>query len=124
MKLSCAAACAAVVLMLLPGISAPAAGNPRPKTVVIRMTARKRKLNPEAIRVRQGEHVRLIVTSLDGKRELKLEDFSVDQILLRGDPSIIEFTASKAGTFTFQCLALRGHGLKKLKGKLIVEPQP
>jgi cytochrome c oxidase subunit II len=124
MRRRSAAVLMGVVLMFLPAVAPRGEESPPPKTVVIKMTARKDQLSPETVTVRQGDRVRLIVTALDGKREFRLDDYGIDQILLKGDPAIIEFTASKPGTFTFRCLSLSGRGHKKLKGSLVVSPRP
>jgi cytochrome c oxidase subunit 2 len=64
----------------------------------IKVTAKKYEFNPSAIKVKQGDHVRLVVTALDHDHGFKLEAFNIDQLLKKGDAVTIEFTADKAGT--------------------------
>jgi nitrous-oxide reductase len=51
--------------------------------------------------VKQGDHVKMVVTALDRDHGFKLEAFDIDQRLKKGEPTTIEFTADKAGTFPF-----------------------
>ena len=50
----------------------------------IKMTAKKYEFNPSAIKVKQGDHVRLVVTALDHDHGFKLEAFNIDQLLKKG----------------------------------------
>lgn len=88
----------------------------------IKMTAKKYQFDPNVITVKQGEKVRLIITALDRKHGFKLDAFRINQVLEKGDPATIEFTADKSGTFEFHCSVVCGLGHHRMKGKLIVEP--
>jgi cytochrome c oxidase subunit 2 len=87
----------------------------------IQMTAKKYEFNPNLITVKKGEHVRLMITALDRDHGFKLEAFGINQKLRKGDPTTIEFTADKVGTFKFQCSEFCGFGHGRMKGKLVVE---
>jgi len=87
----------------------------------IQMTAKRYEYNPNVITVKKGEHVKLIITALDRDHGFKLEAFGINQKLKKGDPTIIEFTADKAGTFEFKCSEFCGMGHGRMKGKLVVE---
>ncbi len=87
----------------------------------IQVTAKKYKFDPNVITVKKGEVVRLIITALDRKHGFKLQEFGIDQELLKGAPTTIEFTADKVGTFEFKCSVFCGFGHGKMKGKLVVE---
>ena len=67
------------------------------------MTARKYKFDPKIITVRKGRLVRLIIKAEDRDHGFKLEAFGIEQRLLKGALTTIEFTADKAGTFPFKC---------------------
>jgi cytochrome c oxidase subunit 2 len=105
------------------------AGSPRQATASgqappvheVQMTAQKYKFTPDVITVKKGEVVRLIITALDRKHGFKLQEFGIDQKLLKGQPTTIEFTADKAGTFEFKCSVFCGFGHGRMKGKLVVE---
>lgn len=86
-----------------------------------KMTARSYEFDPAVITVKKGEKVRLIITATDRKHGIEIEGYDIDQILNVGEPTTIEFTADKAGTFEFKCSVFCGFGHRKMKGKLVVE---
>lgn len=88
----------------------------------IMMTAKNYEYDPGVITVKEGEHVKLIVTALDHDHGIKIDAFHIDQVLKKGEPTTIEFTADSTGTFEFQCSRFCGLGHKGMKGELIVEP--
>ena len=87
----------------------------------IRMTAKKYEYDPGVITVKQGEHVRLIITALDHDHGFKIDAYHIDELLKKGEQGMIEFTANESGTFPFQCSHFCGLGHKGMKGELIVE---
>jgi cytochrome c oxidase subunit 2 len=86
----------------------------------IRMTAKKYEYDPGVITVKQGEHVRLIIMPLDHDHGFKIDAYHIDELLKKGEPTTIEFTADTTGTFPFQCSHFCGLGHKGMKGELIV----
>ncbi len=104
-----------------------AAGNGQPAAVApssdyheFRLAASDSGFDPNTVTVKKGEKVRLIITATDCEHEFRLEAFDIVQALKKGDPEIIEFTADKAGTFTFKSSIYCGKGHAKMAGKLIV----
>jgi cytochrome c oxidase subunit 2 len=87
----------------------------------ITMTAKSSEFDPAVITVKKGEKVRLIITAIDRDHGFELDAFDINQVLKKGDPTIIEFTANKVGRFEFKCSVNCGHGHGKMKGKLVVE---
>ena len=85
------------------------------------MTAKNYEFDPGVITMKKGEKVRLIITATDRDHGIKIDAFDIDQVLKKGAPTTIEFTASKSGTFEFKCSVYCGMGHRKMKGKLIVE---
>ena len=88
----------------------------------IRMTAKKYEFNPSVIRVRQGERVRLLITTLDRKHGIQIKEFGVKVVLPKKEETVVEFVADKAGEFKFKCSVRCGWHHGRMKGKLIVEP--
>jgi cytochrome c oxidase subunit 2 len=86
----------------------------------IMMTAKNYEYDPGVITVKAGEHVKLIITAIDHDHGFKIDAFHIDQLLKKGEPTVIEFTADKAGTFPFQCSRFCGLGHKGMQGELIV----
>jgi cytochrome c oxidase subunit 2 len=93
----------------------------RKDTRELRVTAKKYEYDPTVITVKQGEHVKLVITALDHDHGFKIDAFHIDQLLKKGEPTTIEFTADTIGTFPFQCSHFCGLGHKGMKGELIVE---
>ena len=87
----------------------------------IQVTAKKYEFSPNPIRVKKGEPVKLIITATDHDHGFSLEAFHIKQKLKQGEPTTIEFTPDKAGTFPFKCSAFCGMGHFGMKGTLIVE---
>ena len=88
----------------------------------IQVTAKKYEFNPSVITVKQGQHVKLVITATDRDHGFKLAAYNIDQRLKKGVPTPVEFTADKAGTFPFECSVVCGLGHGHMKGKLVVEP--
>jgi len=93
------------------------------KTVAheIQVTAKKYEFSPNPIRVKKGEPVKLIITAKDHDHGFGLEAFHIKQKLKKGEPTTIEFTPDKAGTFPFKCSVFCGMGHGGMKGTVVVE---
>jgi cytochrome c oxidase subunit II len=98
----------------------PAQNAPQAAGSETRMTAKKYEFDPNVITVKNGEHVKLVITALDHDHGFKLEAFKIDEKLKKGTPTTIEFTADKVGAFPFECSHFCGVGHGKMKGKLVV----
>lgn len=113
-------------MLVLATLIATAAGTALPSGEAsdyheFKMTATDSGFEPGTLTVKRGEKVRLIITATDCEHEFRLQAFDILQALKEGDPEIIEFTASKAGTFTFKCSVYCGKGHGKMKGILEVK---
>ena len=89
-------------------------------TCEIKTTANKYEFSPNIIRVKKGDHVRLVIMALDGAHGFKIEALKIDQRLPKGEAVTVAFTADRSGTFPFQCLEVCGLAHKKMKGELII----
>ena len=87
----------------------------------IRVRAFQFSFDPKEIRVKEGERVRLIITSEDVPHGFSLPDFGINEYLAPGKETIVEFTANKKGTFEFRCSVFCGTGHSNMRGVLIVE---
>src|SRR5258708_38187073 len=84
----------------------------------IKMTAKKYAFDPGVIRVKKGDHVKLVITALDHDHGFKLDAFKIDQQLKRGEAVTVEFAADEPGTFSFECSHFCGMGHRNMKGEL------
>jgi len=87
----------------------------------ITMTAKKYEFSPDTVRLKRGDHVKLVITSLDRDHGIKIEGYQIEKKLPKGEAVTIELVADKAGTFPFKCSTFCGMGHGKMKGQLIVE---
>ena len=115
--LACAMAVIQVFCYGAQDAAPPAAGAPHE----FQMTAKKYEFDPGTITVKKGERVKLVITALDKDHGFKIKEFGVEQVLKKGEPTTVEFTADKAGEFPFVCSKFCGFGHGKMKGKLVVE---
>ena len=105
----------------------------------IQVSAKKFDFTPSEIHVKQGTHVRLMVTPTDREHGFELEvypegsdkkgdpglKFSSDKPSFKipqGQTQAVEFTAVQAGTYDFKCIVYCGSGHRGMKGTIVVEP--
>jgi len=77
----------------------------------------------KTIKVNKGDTVRLIITAKDTAHGLGLDEFGVDTgEIAEGTIKTVEFVASLAGTFTYQCTVWCSAKHPTQKGTLVVQP--
>jgi plastocyanin len=77
--------------------------------------------NPNEIRVKKGDKVKVTYTSQGGTHDWVVDEFNArTKVLAAGASETIEFTVDKTGTFEFYC-SVGNHRAMGMKGKLIVE---
>lgn len=87
----------------------------------VKLTAKQFSFSPAEIRVKQGERVRLVVTSEDVSHGIAIPAFNVNLTLEPSKTGTAEFVADKKGSFPFFCNVFCGSGHGGMKGTLIVE---
>ncbi|HYP26849.1 MAG TPA: DUF5777 family beta-barrel protein [Blastocatellia bacterium] len=86
----------------------------------IKVTARRYTFEPKKITVREGDRVKLTVTSVDVDHGIAIEGMDVDQVVKARQTREIEFTAARAGSFRIYCSVFCGDGHPSMDGELIV----
>jgi len=86
-----------------------------PAAKEFKIDAYKFYFSPDVIAVKQGDKVKITVNNADVPHGIKIPDLG-----LSGNETI-EFTADKAGEFTWYCNVYCGEGHQKMQGRLIVE---
>ncbi|OGI16141.1 MAG: hypothetical protein A2878_03240 [Candidatus Moranbacteria bacterium RIFCSPHIGHO2_01_FULL_54_31] len=84
------------------------------------MGVRQYAWEPATITAKKGELVRLIVHNADVLHGLVIPDLGVNQDI-PSDGAVVEFTASKAGTFEFFCSVWCGEGHMEMRGKIVIQ---
>ncbi len=86
----------------------------------IHIGVRQYAWDPATITAKKGELVRLIIHNADVKHGLVIPDLGVDQDI-PPDGAVVEFLASKVGTFEFFCSVWCGEGHVEMRGKIMIE---
>src|SRR3989339_907185 len=76
---------------------------------------------PNVIKDKQGDIVKLIISSRDVEHGVKIKDYKINVAVKKGEVKKAEFVAAKAGEFTITCPVYCGEGHADMKAKLIVE---
>ena len=87
----------------------------------IAIQAMKFDFTPETVKVKRGEPVTLVLTSIDRIHGFKMPDFGIRTDIVPGEERRITITPEKAGTFVFFCDVFCGDGHEEMSGTLIVE---
>jgi nitrous-oxide reductase len=118
------------VLTMEPSAVATDAGEERVErdgdNVTIYMTARRSHFVPDVIRVKEGDHVTVHLTSIetvqDGTHGFAIPGYNKQVSLDPGEVISIEFTASRTGSFGFYCTEFCSALHLEMQGWLLVEP--
>lgn len=77
--------------------------------------------DPDVIRVKKGEEVKIVLKSVDMMHDFVIDEFDVrTQVTRAGETSEVTFTANEAGEFEFYC-SVGNHRALGMVGTLIVE---
>ncbi len=87
---------------------------------VVDVAARQFEFEPATVVVRQGEKVRLKVTSEDVTHGIGIEGYDIDEVLPPGETKAVEFTADEAGAHHVHCTIYCGEGHNDMHGELVV----
>ncbi|MBL7055390.1 cupredoxin domain-containing protein [Candidatus Woesearchaeota archaeon] len=96
-------------------------GEMESEVVEVNMIAKQWAFDPDVIKVKQGDKVKLNIESIDVNHGIALPDFGVSVRFGPGETATAEFTADKKGDFTFFCNVPCGRDHGKMRGTLVVE---
>lgn len=111
-----------IAVCLLAGVSLFAQEPPEAPVHEIKISAKKYEYSPGEIRVKQGEHVRLLITATDRKHGFEIKELGIKTELEKGKETVVEFTADKPGVFQIKCSSWCGFGHGGMRAELVVEP--
>ena len=86
----------------------------------IHMGVRQWAWEPNSIRAKQGELVRLVIHNADVNHPLYIPELGIEAEV-PPEGAVVEFEASKKGSFFFLCGAYCGEGHAEMQGTLIIE---
>ena len=82
---------------------------------------RRFAIEPDVIRVKQGEDVVLVVSTKDVQHGFQIEDMGINEPIQPGKPANIHVDTSKNGEFRMACSIICGPGHNGMTGKIVVE---
>lgn len=86
----------------------------------INVVAKQFSFNPNPITVNKGDKVKLILTTEDVEHGFAVKEYEINEKIIPGEATMVEFTADKTGEFEVLCSVFCGSGHSGMKGKLIV----
>ncbi len=101
---------------------APVAASGRTVEINMRVLENKWQWSPNTIAAKAGDRVILKIFNEDGyDHGFALEAFGINKRLFPKRETVIDFTVSKVGTFSFYCSVPCGEGHYQQTGKLVSE---
>ena len=82
---------------------------------------RKFAIEPDVIRVKQGEDVMLTVSTEDVQHGFEVEEMGINEPVQPGKPVEIHLNTLKKGEFRVACSIICGPGHNDMTGKIVVE---
>ena len=105
----------------MPAVSIESTPGTQPAVKTFSIVATQWTFEPSTITVKEGDRVKLSVTSADVAHGIALPDFGIAQSVQPGQTVDVELVANKKGRFSFFCNVYCGQGHINMKGLLIVE---
>lgn len=87
----------------------------------IGIMASKFEFTPDTVKVRRGETVTLVLTSIDRIHGFKMPDFGIRTEIVPDEERRVTLKPGKAGSFVFFCDVFCGDGHEEMSGTLVVE---
>jgi len=87
----------------------------------ISVLAMKFNFTPETIKVKAGQPLTLVLTSMDRIHGFKMPEFGIRTDIIPDQETRVTITPQKTGTFAFFCDVFCGDGHEEMGGTLVVE---
>lgn len=110
-------------ILNLPDVQPPSSGDGMFENVVkeVHIQAKNWEFVPSEIRVKQGEFVKLIVKTLEGRHGIAIPSLGIEEDLNEGETVTLGFWAEEKGAHPFHCSVYCGGGHADMSGVIIVE---
>ena len=97
----------------------------------MRLTRRSKAIrshfNPEHIKVKEGDNVKIYITNIERARDathgFAINGYNINLSLEPGESSTVEFVADKPGVYPFYCTEFCSALHLEMAGYLLVEPK-
>ena len=87
----------------------------------IKITAKQFSFSPDIITLKLNEKVRFHISSEDVTHGFSLPEFNIDEVIQPGKETVIDFHASRKGTFNLICSVTCGTGHSGMRGTIVIE---
>ncbi len=122
MKITAKIAALFVMLILICAAARPAHAEDRTFTIVAEQIGKAKFWLPSEIIVNQGDKVKLVlkneIEGADVTHGFELDGYGIKEVVTRGVPKEVSFTADKSGIFPYFCQLHPAH----IGGELLVIP--
>jgi heme/copper-type cytochrome/quinol oxidase subunit 2 len=98
--------------------SAAVVAAPAGPTVEVKVS--RRGFEPARVELRRGETARLVISSGDGEHCFAIDALRIEKRVRSGQPTRLELTPERAGTFVFYCCLESGQQAERERGELVV----
>jgi len=88
---------------------------------VVKIVMKKYSIEPNPIRLKQGQPATLEVSTVDVQHGFSVQAFNIDEPIQPGKPATIKVTPREKGQFNVECDIVCGPGHDNMQGTIIVE---
>ncbi|MEE8357921.1 MAG: twin-arginine translocation signal domain-containing protein [Candidatus Hydrothermarchaeales archaeon] len=92
------------------------------RVVEFHVKLKRFEIEPEIIRVKKGDTVRLYIEAVDIEHGLYIDGYDIDVRVRHAEQKIVEFKADKTGAYRMRCSVMCGPLHPFMVGKFVVEP--
>ena len=105
------------------GVEAPAIQKTTQRSLMrtINVYTESWKFTPKEIRIKQGERVKLVISTLDDTHGFRVKELGISVKVFRNKPAEVEIEGKEKGEYKFDCPVPCGDRCPKMKGVIIVE---
>ncbi|MBV9146582.1 MAG: cupredoxin domain-containing protein [Acidobacteria bacterium] len=94
---------------------------PAADAVHMQVTMRRFAIEPDVIRVKQGQNIVLDVSTKDVEHGFEVQDLGINEPIQPGKPAEIPIDTSRKGEFRVACSIRCGPGHEDMTAKIVVE---
>ena len=104
--------------LLTAAVAAAVVAAPASPTIEVKVS--RSGFEPSRIDLRRGETTRLVLSSGDGEHCFAIDALRIEKRVRSGQPTRLDLTPERAGTFAFYCCLESGKQAERERGELVV----